>query len=143
MPNTYDVALDHDIPADIAAALQDYPPAIRACLLDLRGLVLAAAADTVAVGPLVETLKWGQPSFLPGKPRVGSTVRLGISKSQPGACAMFFHCQTRLIETFRQLYPDPFVFEGNRAMIVPPGVPLPEEEIRHCVSLALTYHQWK
>ena len=64
-------------------------------------------------------------------------------ESQPGACAMFFHCQTRLIETFRELYPDTFVFEGNRAMSVSPSKPLPEEEIRHCVSLALTYHQWK
>jgi hypothetical protein len=138
-----DSAIDTAPSADAMAAIQNYPAPVRARLLELRRLVVQAAAETPRVGPLIETLKWGQPSFLPEKPRVGSTVRLGTMKGDQGRCAMFFHCQTRLVETFRHLCPDTFIFEGNRAMLIPSDKPIPADAIRHCASLALTYHLWK
>jgi len=128
---------------EVIAAFERFPLPLRERLLTLRGLILRAAVETPSVGPLIETLKWGQPAYLPKKPRVGSTVRIGVSKTAPVTAMLFFHCQTRLIETFDHLYSDVFEFEGNRAILVPLDKPVPEDEIRHCVSLALSYHLWK
>ena len=128
---------------DVMAVFEDFPPALRGRLLTLRHLILAAAAETDGVGPLIETLKWGQPSYLPAKPRIGGTVRIGTLRARRSDGAVFFHCQTRLIETFRELYPDAFSYAGNRAIIVPADRPIPEAAFRHCVALALTYHLWK
>jgi hypothetical protein len=52
---------------------------------------------------------------------------------------MFFHCQTDLVDTFRELYPK-LSYSGNRAILLDAGKKLPEAELRHCVALALTYH---
>jgi hypothetical protein len=128
---------------EIEAAFDIFPADVRGQLLMVRDLIGQAAKNSNKVGELVETLKWGQPSYLPRKPRIGSTVRIGTLKTSPDTVALFFHCQTRLVETFRHLYPDTFIFQGNRAMLVRPDGPVPEDEIRHCASLALTYHLWK
>jgi len=94
-----------------------------------------------AVGTLVETLKWGQPAYLPARPRTGSTVRIDAIKNDPDRYGLFVHCQTTLISDFRQIYEDRFEFQGNRALVFSHGEPLPREALQHCVSLALTYHQ--
>lgn len=127
----------------IKTVFDRFPAPLRERLLTLRALIHRAASDADPIIEIEETLKWGQPSYLPSAPRTGSTVRLGALKSAPDAAVLFFHCQTRLVETFRLLYPNTFTFEGNRAIAIPPDKPVPEDEIRHCVSLALTYHLWK
>jgi uncharacterized protein DUF1801 len=118
-----------------------YPPALRRELLALRRLVLDTARKTEGVGPIEETLKWGQPSYVTSQTGSGSTIRIDAVKPQPGRYAMYFHCQTNLVATFRQLYPKEFVFDGNRAILFDPARPLPEEPLRHCIALALTYHR--
>jgi hypothetical protein len=127
----------------VRTAFDKFPAPLRERLLMLRALIHRAASETDPMIEIEETLKWGQPSYLPRAPRTGSTVRLGALKAAPSDAVLFFHCQTRLVETFRHLYPDTFGFDGNRAMTIPPDKPVPEDEIRHCVSLALTYHRWK
>ena len=125
----------------VAAAFDAIAPAQRAALLDLRRLILAAAAD--AGVELVETLKWGEPAYLPAKARVGTTVRIAALKGSADGYAMYVHCQTTLMDSFRHLYPDTFTFEGRRALIFRTGLPLPEVALKHCVALALTYHRAK
>ncbi len=87
-----------------------------------------------------ETLKWGEPSYLS---EGGSTVRLAWKAANPEACTIFVHCQTRLIETYREIYPDIFEYEGKRALHLPLKGKLPEGPLRHCLTLALTYHKVK
>ena len=53
--------------------------------------------------------------------------------------AAYFHCQTNLVGTFRELYPE-LRFEGNRAILLDAKEEPPEAALRHCVALALTYH---
>jgi hypothetical protein len=53
---------------------------------------------------------------------------------------MFFHCQTSLVATFRELYPDSFAFQGNRALVFALADEVPEDALKHCIALALTYH---
>lgn len=124
----------------VEAVFRSYPQALRARLLDLRSLILATAESTDRVGPLVECLKWQQPSYLPKRPRTGSTIRIDRLKTGAHDFGMFFHCQTTLVAEFRDRYPATFEFQGNRALLFRIDEPLPEEALGHCVARALTYH---
>ncbi len=124
----------------VKAIFDAYPNALRADLLQLRELIFDTADNTEGVGELVETTKWGQPAYLPVPPKTGSTIRIDVVKNQPNRYAMFFHCQTRLIATFRELYCDQFVFQENRAILFNRGEPIAQEPLRHCIALSLTYH---
>src|SRR5215475_28767 len=81
----------------------------------------------------------GQPSYLTPETGSGSTIRIDRVKSADNQVAVFFHCQTDLVETFRELYPK-LSYSGNRAILLDADRKLPEAELRHCVALALTYH---
>ncbi len=129
-----------DASAEIAAVLDSYPAGIHRGLMHLRALILQTAAETDGVGPIEETLKWGQPSYLTSATGSGSTIRIDAVKGSTERFAMYVHCQTDLMETFRELYPRTFVFEGNRALHFRLGERLPETELKHCIALALTYH---
>jgi hypothetical protein len=108
----------------------------------LRQLIFDTAKATKGVGPLEEALKWGQPSYLTSESKSGSTIRIDQVKAEAGRYAVYFHCQTNLVETFRELYPE-LRYEGNRAILLDAADRLPEAELRHCVGLALTYHLQK
>lgn len=126
-----------------AATLNAYPAAMRAKLAALRRLILETAKMTKGVGAIEETLKWGQPSFVTSETRSGSTIRIDALKSDPKRYAMYFHCQTNLVASFRQLYPKEFEYEGNRAIVFDASKAVPEKPLRHCIALALTYHARK
>ena len=121
------------------AVFAAYPAPVRAKLLALRRLIFDTAKATEGVGALQETLKWGQPSYLTPTTGSGSTIRIDQVKPAADQYAVYFHCQTNLVETFRELYPA-FSYSGNRAILLKVADRLPEAELRHCVALALTYH---
>lgn len=123
---------------EIRAAFSTLPPQHRAALLQMRSLIFDVAHETESVGEITETLKWGQPSYAPLKSRIGSSVRLGVSKS--GHPALFFICHSGLVDRFRELYAGQLRFEGNRAILLPPGKPVPEKALRHCIAMTLTWH---
>lgn len=126
--------------ADVKAAFAAYPSDVKADLLRLRELIFDTAAATDGVGALQETLKWRQPSYLTPETKSGSTIRLDHIARQPGRYALYFHCQSGLVDRFRELYPDRFEFEGKRALVFEAGRKLPEKPLRHCIALALTHH---
>ncbi|MBT2130175.1 DUF1801 domain-containing protein [Aliiroseovarius lamellibrachiae] len=125
-------------PKDVARAFEDLPPDVQDPLGDLRQLIFETAANTPGVGPITETLKWGQPSYLTEKTKAGSTLRLGCPKS--GGFAIFTHCQTSIMSDFQALFPNDFTFDGNRAVVFSAGDDLPLEKLRFLISRALTYH---
>ena len=124
----------------VAQAFDAYPPKIRRKLLALRELIFRTAASTEGVGELEEALKWGEPAYVIAQSRSGSTVRIGWKKSTPSQYAMYFHCQTNLVETFRSLFPREFTFEGHRAIVFHESDTVPVDAIAFCVAAALTYH---
>ncbi len=136
--------LDHPIsdPA-VKAVFEAYPQQMRAALLELRALILSAVVHQPQIGPITETLKWGQASYLPSRPRVGTTLRIDAVRNSTTTYALLFHCQSRLADEFRETYPDRFDIVGNRAMHFEVGQKLPARELGHCVALALTYHTRK
>ena len=130
-------------PASAVEAVFDaYPKPVKARLLALRRLIFDTAKTTKGVGALEETLKWGQPSYLTAETKSGSTIRIDQVKTEAGQYAVYFHCQTNLVETFRQLYPE-LCYGGNRSILLSADDKVPEAELRHCVALALTYHLGK
>jgi hypothetical protein len=133
------VALDRPFADErVAAAFDGYAPEVRARLLQLRRLIFETAESTPGVGPLTETLKWGQPSYATVS-GAGSPIRIDQLKSGQGHAA-YFHCQTDLVATFREHYADSLTFEGKRAILLSDAEAPPEAELRHCLALALTYH---
>jgi hypothetical protein len=127
--------------AAVARAFAAYPPRMRRKLLALRELILDTAAATGGVGPIEETLKWGDPAYVTSRTRSGSTIRVGWKKADPERYAMYFHCQTNLVATFRARFPRGLKFEGNRAIVFSETDPVPAEPLSSCVAAALTYHR--
>lgn len=130
------------VPGDVGAVLESYPAAVRDRLLTVRGLIYETADAVDGVGPLTETLKWGEPAYLTEATKSGSTIRLGIVKDRPDAAAIFVNCRTSLVDSFRSLAPD-LAYQGDRAVLLPTSDPLPVEELRRILALALTYHRDK
>jgi hypothetical protein len=125
---------------EVAAVFDAYPKEIKPKLMFLRQLIFDVASRTDGVGELEETLKWGQPSYLTTQTKSGSLVRIDQIKSQEGKYAMYFHCQTTLVDTFKEMYLGQFEFGGNRSIIFSEKDKVPVEELSHCISMALTYH---
>ncbi|MCA9672193.1 MAG: DUF1801 domain-containing protein [Myxococcales bacterium] len=128
------IAFDDPAVAEAFAAFGDD---VRDRLLELRQLIFETARATAAVGALSESLKWGQPSYAPTKARIGSPVRLGVCE---GEATLFFHCQTKLVSSFRLQHGNALRFEGNRAVVVGQTQPLPRQALADCIATALTYH---
>ena len=79
----------------------NYPGEVRPQMLQLRQLIIDTAEEIGISTTLEETLKWGEPSYLCQK---GSTVRIDWKVSQPNKIAVYFHCRTKLIDTFRAIF---------------------------------------
>ncbi|HEY1862518.1 MAG TPA: DUF1801 domain-containing protein [Roseiarcus sp.] len=129
------------MPADVAAAFAAFPERVRARLLEARDLIFKTAADIEAVGPLKETLKWGEPAYLTEITRSGRTIRLGWSRSSERECAVLFNCRTTLVDDFHIQFPDAFAYEKNRAILLDAREPLPKAPLTTCLAMALTYHR--
>lgn len=122
----------------VLAAFEAFSPPQRRGLLSLRALIFNVANDDQAIGPIEETLKWGQPAYLTTQSKSGTTVRLGTPKT--GGIAIYTHCQTSVISDFRTLCPDNLVFDGNRAVIFEREADIPHGPIALLIRRALTYH---
>src|SRR5271167_2188272 len=114
----------------VDAVFRAYPKPLKARLLALRRLIFDTAKTTRGVGALQETLKWGQPSYLTPKTKSGSTIRIDRVKSSAHQYAVYFHCQTDLVATFRELYPKQLSYGGNRSIILSAKDDIPESALR-------------
>jgi hypothetical protein len=126
----------------VAAVFSSYPPKMRQRLMRLRTLVFKTAARTPGVGALNETLKWNEPAYLTTQSKSGSTIRINQLPNSK-RYAMFFNCNTDLVESFRTLFPTAFRFQGNRAIEFDVAEKLPTAELMICIEMALTYHSKK
>ena len=116
-----------------------YPESIAVLLNNLRDLILDVAKQD-GITDLTETLKWGEPSFVS---KVGSTIRIDWKAKYPEQYCIYFNCKTSLIETFKELYGDTFIYEGNRAIVFSVHQVVPHKELAHCISMSLRYKKIK
>ncbi len=129
------------VPEQTMRVLAGAPERMRARLLALREMILETAGSDATIGPLEETLKWGEPAFLTSSTRSGTTIRINRHKKSDDQYALYVPCQTDLVERYRQLYGDQLQFDGNRAVVFNVGDDLPADAVRHCIAMALTYHR--
>ncbi len=122
------------MPGEVAAVFASYPDDVRAALEDARALIFEVAREA-GVGPLTETLKWGEPAYLTEATKAGSTVRLGLNKGRP---TVFFICHTGLVDGFRADFPEAFSWLGNRGLLLDDTVD--RDVLAICLRRALTYH---
>lgn len=116
-----------------------YPRHIKPYMLQLRELVFNVAKD-FNLGEIEETLKWGEPSY---QVKNGSPVRMDWKAKSPNQYFLFFHCQTKLVDTFRELYSEVLDFESNRAIVLHTNKDIPKVAIRHCIEMAMRYKSIK
>ena len=127
----------------VAKVFASYPANFRRKLLTIRELIFSLASSIEGVGKIEETLKWGEPAYLTSMSKSGSTIRIAWKKSAPLQYAMYFNCQTNLIDTFRSLFRSEFKFEGNRAIVFDESEKVRTDSLRICIAAALTYHRNK
>lgn len=123
---------------EVAAAFDAFPQTAQTGLLRLRALIFDCAKTLPETGGLREELRWGQPAYLPVKPRVGSTLRLGAPKT--GGSAIYAHCGTSIIPDFAAAYPGMDRIEGRRAIHFDSLEHINPERHGQLVCHALTYH---
>ncbi len=125
---------------EVMQVIQSYPEKAQQRISELRELILKTANDSKVIGEVEEALRWGEPSFLAKK---GSTVRIAWTKKNPDSFSIFFKCTSKLVPTFRALYPETFRFEGNREIRFNLEEEIPEKELSQCIAMALNYHRIK
>lgn len=78
------------MPDPVAQAFERFPPLARARLLDIRSLIFEVAGPEI--GPLTETLKWGEPAYLPQNRQDGhdgpSGLESGTARGLRGLCPL-------------------------------------------------------
>lgn len=122
---------------DVQSVIKGYPRDAISKMLSLRQLVLEAATELNLAETLVETLKWGEPSYIAPQ---GSTLRIAWKKSIPDQIGIYFNCKTNLIETIKEIYPSQFNCQGKRAILINLDENLQTKQLKCCIGLALTYH---
>ncbi len=123
---------------EIAALYQSYPADIRRHLLALRQIIYDISNRDEAVGSIEECLKWGVPSYQTVSPKSGTPIRL---QWLPGSdhYGVFVHCQTTLVDPFRQSYPA-LSYDKNRGILFDRSKVFPENVLKDFISRALRYH---
>jgi hypothetical protein len=134
------VTFPSDISPELASVIKSYPAAAQTYALNIRNLIHDIASEDPKIGQITETLKWGEPAFLTSKPKSGTTLRFDWKESRPDKIGLFVHCNTALIQTFRDMFGSALEFEGNRAIWLDLKAPPPEDILTVCIGKILTYH---
>lgn len=132
--------MNKPLSAEVAEKFSTYEPATRKRLGELRRLILRVGKSTPGVGLLEESLRWNQLSYLTNASNSGSLIRIDAVPRTAGKYALYFHCQTTLVSSFRAKFGSKLTYEGNRALVFAVDEPLPTRIIEECVRDALTYH---
>jgi Domain of unknown function (DU1801) len=124
--------------ADLSAAFDIQDKQAREGLLSLREMVFDVADELPQIGKIEESLRWGQPAYLTPDTKSGTTLRLGVPKSD--GFALFVHCQTTLISDYRAAFPAVTNIEGNRAVLFKTLSDIDTNKVKWLIRRALTYH---
>jgi hypothetical protein len=128
------------VDTNVAAVFDRYPVALREKLLALRSTILDVARQE-NVGPVAETLKWGQPAYLTASGS-GTTIRIDRDDSNGGSLALYVNCKSSLVGEWRERFPG-MAFGGDRSLHLTLDANLGDPRLLMCIADALTYHRRK
>jgi hypothetical protein len=132
-----------DIAPPVKAVIKDYSTSAQIYALNLRELIYETSEKDVRIGPLTETLKWGEPSYLTDASHSGTTLRFDWKPKTPNRIGLFVNCRTSLIAKYRDLFEDALTLDGTRAIWLDLNAPLPRDILSMFISDTLTYHLGK
>ncbi len=121
---------------NVRDAFAAFPQPAHDTLLSLRAMIFEIG-ETLPIGRIEESTKWGQPSYATPETNLATPIRLGLSKT--GDPAVFTHCQTTVMSDFRALAPANMAFDGNRAVHLSVHSPPNLNELAPLIRAALTY----
>lgn len=127
------------MPENVLPAYQLFPPEHRNTLLEIRELIFETASTDPRIGVLLEELRWGEPAYITANKKTGSTIRLGIEKAS-GLPALFFICNTSLVEDFRNQFGELLTYSKNRVVLIDRSDSQHKSALGMCIASALTYH---
>ena len=133
-------AFPDTLTSPVRDVIQSYSKDAQKYALALRELILDTAKHDPRIGPLTETLKWREPSYLTEKTKSGTTLRFDWKSQKPSKMGIFVNCKTTLIAGFRDLFSDELEFEGTRAIWLNLDKPIPRDILSICIGKTLTYH---
>jgi len=128
------------IATPVANVINSYPKDAQNYAIELRKLIFDTAQKDSRIGPLTESLKWREPSYLTEKSKSGTTLRFDWKEKYPDKLGIFVNCRTSLIRSFQDLFHDELKFEGSRAVWLDINQPLPKDILAICIGKTLTYH---
>ena len=120
----------------VQKVFETFSPDQNTYLLKIRQLIFDTQKELAPNELLNENLKWNQPTYTA---KNGTAIRL--DQFGPDKIAIFFHCQTTLVEQFRKIFADTLDFTKNRSIIFPTTEDLPMDELKICIQIGLTYRQ--
>ncbi|BFM48976.1 DUF1801 domain-containing protein [Marinomonas sp. THO17] len=123
----------------IKIKFDSYPPKARQKLNEIRAMIFQVAEEE-GLGEIVESLKWGEPSYAS---KSGSPIRMDWKSKYPNQVSLFVNCHTQLIATYKEVYGANFHFVGNRELVLPLEQAIPSAELKACILMALKYHKLK
>ena len=117
----------------IAKFFDAMPVDVAQLLRDARLKIFRISGEAEGIGPLTETLKWGEPAYLTEAPKTGTTLRLG---QIGGRAAVMVPCSTTIIEDARAVFGEQPEFSGKRGLILGGE----RQVFDYVINAALTYH---
>jgi len=128
------------MPAPLLDHISRWPDPVQARFQSMRMLFLDVA-EQADIGPLDESLKWGQPAWRPSRARTGSTLRLNWSDTAPDRLLAFVDCKTDLASQMQTRCPD-LPNDGRRALSFALE-PSHDDALWQLAHLTFTYHRTK
>jgi len=135
------VDVKHQVPPPpdvVTERVRSAPVELRDRIYRLRALVYDVGAKADA-WPLIEEIKWGQPSYRSPHGNESTPVRIGWTDD--GDVALLTHCQSTVIPEFRSAFGDRYRFDGNRAVLLGPKDELHDDDLAELIHHALTYRR--
>ncbi len=125
---------------EIKAVYHRFPKPMQRKMFELRDIIFEVAKNNPKIGKITESLKWGEPTYETIKTKSGSPLKIIYKTAMDANFSLAVMSSTNLIETFKEIYPKTFYFNGTREVIINSNKKIPRNEIYKCIELALTYN---
>lgn len=117
---------------DITKLYSNYSQNEQNKIQELIDLIESVAEElTIELTP---SLKWNQLSF---SCKQGTPIR--VDRFSEGTIGIFVHCQTTLVDEWRDMFGTTMNFSKTRAILLDSNAQLPRDELKMCIQMALNY----
>ncbi|MGM0219324.1 DUF1801 domain-containing protein [Enterococcus sp. AZ126] len=117
---------------DVPSIYSDYSQNEQDKIQEIIGVIVSVSEDLNI--ELTTSIKWNQLSF---SCQNGTPIR--VDRFSEGVIGIFVHCQTTLVEEWREIFGGTMLYSKTRAILLDSNKLLPEKELEMCIQMALNY----